>query len=109
MTTAREKREQEIAFSDEPLITRMMQVLEYRWYVDTDWRSETTFEEDVRPLFEKMIANLPPQNKVDSCVEKELYVNQYWDVTTNKTYTDDYGRVRYNDSLDMYYWASPSK
>jgi hypothetical protein len=35
----------------------MMKVLEHRWYVDTDWWSESTFEEDVRPLFEKMIKN----------------------------------------------------
>lgn len=53
--SAREQEEQRIAFSDTDVITRMMMVLEYRWYVDTDWRSENTFEEDVRPLFEKML------------------------------------------------------
>lgn len=61
--SAREQREQDIAFSDEDVITRMMKVLEYRWYVDTDWRSEETFEEDVRPLFKKMLQQ-PQEEKV---------------------------------------------
>lgn len=52
-----EQWEEDIIKSDDDIITKMMKILEHRWYVDTDWRSECTFEEDVRPIFEKLIAD----------------------------------------------------
>lgn len=67
--TTREEKEQEIAFSDEDMITRMMKVLEHRWYVDTDRWSENTFEEDVRPLFEKMMKAEQPKQEAISKME----------------------------------------
>jgi hypothetical protein len=36
-------------------ITSIMKLLENNWYIDTDWRSEETFNEDYRPVIAKMI------------------------------------------------------
>ena len=78
--STREQREQEIAFSDDDVITRMMEVLEYRWYVDTDRWSENTFEEDVRPLFEKMMkAEQPKQEaEIDAMVDAINLKIHHW-------------------------------
>lgn len=84
--SAREQWEQDIAFSDEPVITRMMKILEYRWYVDTDRWSENTFEDDVRPLFEKMlhISTTTESKEVDGEWIEKLLRNfeKYWEVFT---------------------------
>lgn len=78
--SAREQREQEIAFNkDDDLITRIMKVLEYRGYVDTDWRSENTFEEDVRPLFEKMLKPQISPEKVEKLkMKREKEARHRW-------------------------------
>ena len=99
--SAREKEEQRIAFSDTDVITRMMMVLEYRWYVDTDWRSETTFEEDVRPLFEKMLNSLTSEGEkllqqekingdefMDKIMEDMIFLFHNITITDEKRYSE---------------------
>lgn len=49
--------------STDELIDKIMQLLEKHWYVDTDWRDEETFDQDYRPMIDKMINDFLEANK----------------------------------------------